>query len=98
MSYSIIDNIKNRIIIYRQKRFRLRRIFLRLRKMDEFKYWSDLVLANSITIALQELNLPYSKYEAREIFKLVDKEDYFSGIKKLLISNLTNSGPDQSVF
>jgi hypothetical protein len=77
---------------------RLRAIFQRVGKLKKFECLSDLNLLNCIIIALRELELPYSIKEVYSAFKLVDKNDYHKGQKKMVLKSLTNGSKNKSVF
>lgn len=90
--------MKDKLIKCRKKKIRLRGIFKTLRTMKQFEAWSDLVLLNTIVNNLNDLKLPYSKAEVYSAFKLVDKDDYYPGVKKQLIAPLIKNATDGSVF
>lgn len=90
--------LEDRLIKYRKKKIRLRSIFKTLRDMTQFSSWSDLFLLNTIVDNLNTLTLPYSKAEIYQAFKLVDKEDYYPGVKKILIAPLIKNATEGSVF
>lgn len=90
--------LENKLIKWRQGKLRVRSIFKKLRFMEQYKSWSDLVLLNTIVSHLDALNLPYSKSEIHQSFKLVNPTDYNVGIKKILIKNLTKKATHHSVF
>jgi len=94
----MINILKDKLTKHRAKRFRLRTIFKTLRTMQQFQYWSDLVLLNTIVNCLDDLNLTYSKSEIYASFKLVDRSDYYPGTKKVLIKDLIKNATKTSVF
>jgi len=95
---SILEDVKKDLKRFRAKKFRLRRIFKILRNKKQFEGWSDLVMINGIVLGLEELNLPFSKKEVYSAFKLVNKNDYYPGVKKIILANLLKNSNDYSVF
>lgn len=92
------DILREKIKPLREKRFRLRAIYLKLRKMERYKYWSDIALFNSVIFTMDDLDLPYSKSEVYALFKLIDKDDYPSELKNTLIHHATKNATSKSVF
>lgn len=93
-----LNEVKNYLIRDRADGHRIRTIYLKLRRMDKFTSWSDIVLLNSIIEGLKELNLPYSKKEVHAVFKEIGKDDYEKKDKTEIMKYLTNEAGDKSVF
>jgi len=83
---------------YRRKGYRIRRIFLKMRKFENYYGYSDLMLLNTIVESLKYAGLKYSKGEIYSAFKLVEKDDYFYSVKKLLIRQLLSSAEKRTVM
>ncbi len=98
MKYTILDDFKIYAIKSRQKRMRLRAVFQSLKKLSKFESLSDLILLTCLVIALKESRLTYSTKEVYAAFKLVSKDDYPKGQKKLVLRSLTKGSESRSVF
>jgi hypothetical protein len=98
MKYTILNDFKEQVIKCRRKKMRLRAIFQKTRRLRNFEGISDLMLLNSLVVALRELGLVYSIKEVYSAFSLVDKEDYPAGQKKKVLGFLTKGAENKSVF
>ncbi|SRR6056297_3357210 len=83
---------------FREKKRRIRTIFLYFRDLEKFGGISDIVILNSIINGLNDLRFPYSENEVYSAFKEVDKEDYGEGLKKQIIKNLLINANKKTVF
>lgn len=89
---------KEKIIEYRKRKKRVRTIFKSFRITEKYKYWSDLVLLNTIVITLNDLELSYSKAEIMSAFKSVTENDYDDETEPTLLKSLLVSAKEKSVF
>ncbi len=94
----MIEEIKKYVKFFRAKKFRIRTMFLRLRKLLKFNGWSDIVLLESIVVSLIELGEKYSKNEIYAAFKLVDRDDYCLSDKRGILKNLLINTNNKSTF
>lgn len=97
-SISILEEVKRYLEKGRGKKHRIRTIYLRLRRLDRFIDWSDLVLLNSIVTGLIELGEPYSSREIYSVFKMVSKDDYDRKDKRCILRDLLRKATNKSVF
>lgn len=95
---SILNEIKDYLIKARKKRLRIRTIYLKLRGLEKYYYWSDLILLNSIIIGLNDLNLPFSRKEIYSAFKMINKEDYSAETKHSILSDLLEKAKNKSIY
>ena len=93
-----LEFVRQKIKPLREKRMRMRAIFLKLRKGRDYELWSDLVLFNSIHYALDDLALSYSKREVYSTFKLINKDDYPRELKSALLRHAIKNAKSKSVF
>ncbi len=98
MKYTILNDFKEQVIKCRRKKMRLRAIFQKARRFKNFQGISDLIILNSLVVALRELGLVYSTKEVYTAFRLVDKDDYPTGQKKKVLKFLTQGSTNKSVF
>jgi hypothetical protein len=98
MQYSTMKEIKPYIQRFRTYRFRARRIFMEIRKRPQYKYWSEIIIFNTLFISLNELKLAYSRRELITTFDLVSKEDYLVEDKKEILKPFLRKAKQKSIF
>ncbi|MCK5211530.1 hypothetical protein KAJ89_02405 [Candidatus Parcubacteria bacterium] len=99
-----INTMTKRISQYRNRKIRLRAIFKLFRRQVRtnkyYKYWSDLILLNTVVNTLNELKMPYCKNEICSAFNLTDIKDYHGErkLKNILLKSLLKHASKKSVF
>lgn len=82
----------------RQRRKRIRSIFIEMRKLFKYSDWSDISILNYIVSGLKEQNLPFSKNEIYSVFSAVNIDDYAKEEKRPILKNLLRSSEKTSIF
>ena len=93
-----MTELREIILKMRNKKMRLRSIFLELRKFVKYEGLSDLILLNSIVCSLNDLGLDYSDREIYSVFKEVDSTDWDKNNKRQVLNPLLQNAKDKSVF